>query len=166
MSRTLNLAIQQAVEMSAESNVKYIDIDSMLWGHRFCEPGIQEPDQNNPNLWFYHYPYNQDDEEEKNPAISHLNAVMNKKASSVEFDPAKTLWSDHIKAVWSTLDEEDVGNAAALYVQKYPSGNTSEKYDVWGDSLGWRGRVFHPQSIYHKSIYEAIINQYKSDTGA
>jgi len=27
-------------------------------GHRYCEPGVNEPDQHNPNLWRFHYPYN------------------------------------------------------------------------------------------------------------
>lgn len=48
MTDTLNLAIQKAISQNSESNVKYIDINSLVVdGHRFCEPGVKEPDQSN-----------------------------------------------------------------------------------------------------------------------
>lgn len=72
MTLTLNAAIKQAVSQndgsSANVTVRYIDIDSLIGtGHRFCEPGIQELDQDNHNLWFFHYPYRTDDT--NNPTI-------------------------------------------------------------------------------------------------
>ncbi|KAK4505500.1 hypothetical protein PRZ48_003463 [Zasmidium cellare] len=167
MSRLLNLAIQQAVDLNNETNVRYIDIDSFLSGHRFCEPGIQEPDQNNPNLWFYHYPYNQSDDEDSDPAVKHLNAIINKHADKIVFDPNTTLFTDHLNAVWSTIDEKAVNKAAALHVQRYGPGNlTSEKWDFWGDWIGWRAKVFHPTGAFHERIYEAVVERWLDDTGA
>lgn len=147
MSRILNLGIQLAVGLNSEDHVKYIDIDSLLDGHRFCEPGIREPDQHNPNLWFQHYPYNQGDEKE-DPAIKTLNTVMKQHVEDIQFDPERTLWTDHTNAMWSKIDAEVVEKASALHVQRYPAVNVSEKYDFWSDTIGWRARVFHPTSAF------------------
>ncbi|KUJ15589.1 esterase family protein [Mollisia scopiformis] len=96
MSITLNAAIQSAVSQNSESNVKYIDIDASLGtGHRFCEPGVNEPDQDNPSLWFWHYPYGQKDES-TNPTI-HLTWSQN-----------STLWTDYLNDFWSKVDEDQL----------------------------------------------------------
>lgn len=160
MSRLLNSAIQQAVRQNSGSNVKYIDIDGMLTGHRFCEQGITEPDQNNPNLWFWHYPYNQNDDA-SNPAINYMNSVAQANVNSLGWDPNTTLWVDYLNAFWSKIDEQEL-----LQSVNASSENATAAYDFWADTIGYRARIFHPQLNYHEAIYKAIVEQYKDDTGA
>lgn len=31
-----------------------MEIDSQFEGHRYCEEGVTEPDNNNPDIWFFH----------------------------------------------------------------------------------------------------------------
>ncbi|PQE17444.1 SGNH hydrolase-type esterase domain-containing protein [Rutstroemia sp. NJR-2017a WRK4] len=59
MDVQLNKAIEDAVSQNKDQGVTWIPIDGELNGHRFCEPGLQEPEQHNSNLWLWHYPYNE-----------------------------------------------------------------------------------------------------------
>ena len=46
-------ALLQAI-VKSNPGVMFADIDPLFEGHRFCEPGVTEPDNNNPNIWFFH----------------------------------------------------------------------------------------------------------------
>lgn len=159
MSRMLNAAIKQAVDQNSDAgyNVKYIDIDALLDGHRFCEPGIQEPDQDNENLYFYHYPYHTDSQssEPDQPVIDYLNQVATDSASALSWDPANTLWADYLDDFWSLVDEDGLNSAAE---------NVSADYNIWPDSIGYRAKIFHPQTRFGDAIYKTIVNQYLQDT--
>ena len=43
----------KAVTPKGKGSITYVDVDQWYQGHRFCEPGVTEPDYNNPNIWFY-----------------------------------------------------------------------------------------------------------------
>lgn len=131
----------------------------MLKGNRFCEPGIHEPDQHDPNLWFQHHSYNQDDEKEDS-AIKTMNSVVTQRAGDRQFDPERTLWTDQTNAMWSKVGLEVVEKASALHVQRYSAVDISDKHDLWSDTIVWRARVFHPTSAFQQKIYEATMMQY------
>lgn len=108
MSLTLNAAIQQAVNQNSVSNVKYIAIDGLLGtGHRFCEPGITKPDQESPNLWFWHYPCNENDDA-TNPSIKYLNSVAQTNVNTLTWDQNSTLWTDYLDDFWSKIDMDQL----------------------------------------------------------
>lgn len=154
MSRMLNAAIKKAVDQNIRSNaVRFIDIDASLGGKRFCEPGVKEPDQDNPNAAFFHYPY---DVEEKDPGIAYLNQVAKRSASSLLWDPKQTLWRDYMNEFWSKVDEGELNKAIG-------GGNVSAQYNFWSDTIGYRARIFHPRMPLASSIYEAIVKQYLKD---
>lgn len=158
MSITLNAAIKQAVSQNSASNVKYIDIDGLLGtGHRFCEPGNNEPNQNNPNLWYWHYPYGI---KEDNPTIDYLNSVaqVQATANNLTWDQGTTLWTDYLDDFWSTVDEDQ------LLATSGAADNVTAEADVWPDVIGARAKVFHPQLAFQQAIYKEIISQYLSDT--
>ncbi|KAF2825179.1 hypothetical protein CC86DRAFT_419014 [Ophiobolus disseminans] len=121
-------------------------------GRRFCEPGVKEPDQDNPNAGFLHYPY---DVDETNPGIAYLNQVAKRSASSLSWDPKQTLWRDYMNDFWSKVDEGELKKAIG--------GNVSAKYNFWFDTIGYRARIFHPSKLLASSYYEAIVNQYSMD---
>jgi hypothetical protein len=156
MSRMLNAAIKQAVDQNAgTSTVKYVDIDASLEGHRFCEPGVREPDQNNANAAFFHYPYGVVEEE---PGIAYLNEVAARSASSLSWDPKKTLWVDYMNDFWSKVDEEGLNKAVG-------GGDVNAVYNFWSDSIGYRARIFHPTILLAESIYKKVVEQYLQDEG-
>jgi hypothetical protein len=160
MTLTLNAAVKQAVIQNDQSSphvtVRYIDIDALSQaGHRFCEPGIQEPDQSNPNLWFFHYPYGIEDSNDA--TIQYLNSVEQANVNTLTFDPSSTLWVDYVDDFWPHVDETQLNQTVA------GSGDVNAQLDLWPDVIGARAKVFHPQAAFHMAIYQAIAAQYKQD---
>lgn len=49
MSHSLITTILAAVNRDFLNNAGCINIDNVLGGRRLCEPGVEEPMQNNPN---------------------------------------------------------------------------------------------------------------------
>ncbi|KAB8296273.1 hypothetical protein EYC80_009047 [Monilinia laxa] len=137
MSLTLNATIQKAVSQNGGSNAKYIDIDVLLGGeHPFCEPGVKEPDLNNPNLCFWHYPYNQNDynEDPIHPTIKYLNSVQSSNVNNLTWDQNSTLWTDYLNDFWSKVDEEQLNQTLG--------GNVKILIDPWPDFVGYRARQY------------------------
>jgi hypothetical protein len=126
-----------------------------LEGHRFCEPGVKEPDQNNPNAAFFHYFYEVNEEQ---PRIAYLNQVAARSASSLSWDPKKTLWVDYMNDFWSKVDEEGLNNTIG-------GGDVNAAFNFWSDSIGYRARIFHPTILLAKSIYKKVVEQYLQDEG-
>ena len=144
MSLGLNAAIQAAVARNADHNVKYIDINAGLDGHRFCEKGIKEPDQDNQNLWFWHYPYNTPSDATitlLENAASKLTAGMSIAALSAKYPNG----DDYNNAIMNAVSQKDFQAAA----DKDPKAKGHSDIDAyWGwDSIGWRAKVFHPQVV-------------------
>ena len=173
MSRTLNAAIQQAVRQNAIHNVKYIDIDGMLTGHRFCEAGVQEPDQERADTWFFHYPYKENNDA-NDSGIAYLNQVAEANANSLSWDPEKTLWVDYMNAFWDKVDENGLNQAlgdpapsvdtAKRQIGDVPPADDNAVYNFWSNTIGTRARMFHPQVAFHAAISSAILQQYEADT--
>lgn len=153
MSRLLNEAIKKACSLADPRKARYVDIDAMLDGHRFCEDGVSEPDQENANTYFFHYPYGVDDDDD--PAIQYLNEVHEASVSSLEWDPQTTLWSDYLNAFYGEVDEEGLANAL--------EGDVDAAYDIWPDTIGYRAKLFHPTMAFHERIYRQIVDQYLDD---
>ncbi|KAK2877265.1 hypothetical protein FQN49_001289 [Arthroderma sp. PD_2] len=57
MSIALNDAVQKAVKERADKGVVYIGWDDLVEGHRYCEEGKREPAPDDPDIWFYEYPF-------------------------------------------------------------------------------------------------------------
>ncbi|KAJ3473609.1 hypothetical protein NLG97_g10219 [Lecanicillium saksenae] len=160
MTRTLNAAIKKAVSQNDRSYnnvvVKYIDIDGLLGtGHRFCEPGVQEPDQYNPNLWFFHFPYIKDIPNDA--TVQYLNSVSEANVNTLTWNQNTTLWVDYMNEFWSQVDEAKLNQTVA------GSGDANAQYNLWPDTIGVRAKVFHPQPAYHRAIYDAIAKQHLDD---
>jgi hypothetical protein len=162
MSRALNTAIQSAVALNADSNVKFIDIQAngLLDGHRFCEPGIKEPDQKNENLWLFHYPYKQNEDQNPSPELQiMMNATdqitdgLDISALGVKF-PNISVFED---ALWDVVNFTEVAAVNSDPVN-------DEWWNLWRDTVGWRAKLFHPQVTYHSAIRELVLNQFIEDT--
>lgn len=158
MSDALNKAISAAVSRNSQQGVSFVDIQTTadgkdaLAGRRFCEKGVQEPDQSNTNLWFYHYPYNVDDST-GNPDVEAISAAYDQTTQGVtDFDTKWPQEYDLWDAVLGTLGE---------------SANSADDPDVdgtgfWGDTVGSRAKVFHPQTGYHSFIRDQVLAAYNA----
>lgn len=162
MSRALNAAIQSAVALNADSNVKFIDIQAngLLDGHRFCEPGIKEPDQKNENLWLFHYPYNQNEDQDPSPELQIMINATNQITDGLDISalgarfPNISAFED---ALWDAVNVTEVAAVSSDPVN-------DKWYDLWRDTVGWRAKLFHPQVPYHSAIRELVLNQFLEDT--
>ena len=56
MTDHLNAAIKKAVDRNHRDGVHFIDWDSNMNGHRYCEAGNTEPCDNCNSTWFWEYP--------------------------------------------------------------------------------------------------------------
>lgn len=53
----LVMMLNDVIKATAELHgAYYIDIDAAFEGHRFCEPGVQEPDLDRADTWFFNVP--------------------------------------------------------------------------------------------------------------
>lgn len=131
--------------------MRYIDIDTLLEGRRFCEPGVKEPDQNNPKAAFFHYPY---DIKEPGPGIDYLDQLADRTVDSLTWNPEQTMWVDYMNDFWSKIAQglnNDPGsvdaNASAIIFPK----------------IAQYAKLFHPTPLFAELIYEKIVQQYLKD---
>lgn len=163
MSLGLNKAIQAAVALN--TGVTYIDIDSALTGHRFCEEGINEPDQTNENLWLFHYPYN-----EPNPDVEITGtgqAISGPDYTSVlEAANTKVFGTSSISQLSAEYSNaravDDAFYAAIDWTQAQAIGGINVT-GFWDGTVGARAKLFHPQPPFHTWIQNTIVQKWVSD---
>ncbi|KAK7947992.1 esterase family protein [Apiospora aurea] len=142
MSVKLNQEIEKAVKMHERDGVRWIPIDPVMKGHRYCEPGVKEPDQHNDKLWLFHYPYDEPDDDR---VTEHLE----KGASSVALGKRQT-YADYENQVFDALEL---------------SGDLIQKtaFDFFWREVGNRMKVFHPQIPLHEKIRDLVLDAYAED---
>ncbi|KAK6844306.1 hypothetical protein PG995_014416 [Apiospora arundinis] len=142
MSVQLNKAIESAVKMNEKEGVKWIPIDPVMKGHRYCEPGVKEPDQHNDKLWLFHYPYNEPDPKE-------LMEPLEKAAAKVALGKNQT-YADYENQVLGALEVGD------------KPGEKDVRDSIFS-ALGNRVKVFHPQVALHQKIQDLVLDAYVQD---
>ncbi|TGO15710.1 hypothetical protein BPAE_0546g00010 [Botrytis paeoniae] len=103
--------------------------------HRFCEPGVKEPDLNNPKLWVWHYPYNSIEQNEilTDPTIIYLNSVQQANIDNMPWDQNSTLWMDYLDDFWFKVDENELNQTFGA--------NVTKQANFWPDFFGHRARI-------------------------
>jgi hypothetical protein len=146
MSVQLNKAIEDAVSRNKDQGAKWIPIDGEMNGHRFCEHGVQEPKQDNPNLWLWHYPYN---EPSDGTIDGPLQRSFDKISAGVNIQDTYQTYASFENA---QLENLDVNSSSAFL-------------DTLWKGLGNRVKVFHPQDSLHEKIRDLILDTYIGDLG-
>lgn len=150
MSLKLNRAIALAVSRNKDQGVTWIPIDDAVEGHRFCEPGVAEPDQYNSNLWLYHYPY----DEPRNDAIdAPLRDAYNNVTAGIDIDSTYPTYNSLQNAVFAAVEIPGDPSDAGLQ-------------DPFWKRLGNRVKLFHPQIILHETIRDMVLDAYAADLGS
>lgn len=160
MSDALNEAIRSAVGRNSDKGVTFIDIekdnfgDDALKGHRYCEPGVKEPDTENPELYMWHYPYKEaSDDAQTDPTVALLSGAYSQVVGQLNAQDILIKWPNTVdmqNAMYDAIDETKL--------QEKATSTTAG----W-DSIGFRARVFHPQVVYHRFIRDRIFAQYRQD---
>lgn len=162
MSDSLNKAIQDAIDRNKDSGVTFIDIQNvdgqdMLKGHRYCESGITEPNTDNPNLYFWHYPYKEAKDNAEAPIVKFFTDKFRQVVGDLSTQDSIDKWPNQLdleNAIYSAVNEDEIPDQAE---------NGDNALLGWS-SIGFRARVFHPQPRYHDFIRDRILAQYKADT--
>lgn len=157
MSDALNAAIQDAVKRNSDKGVTFIDIENVdgedkLKGHRYCEPGVKEPDTKNDKLYFWHYPYNEAKDND-DPTIKLLQDTYKQVVGDLSTQDINSKYPKHRdleNAIFDALDETKIKDKADAHTAGW-------------DSIGYRARVFHPQVQYHKFIQSRIKESRKAE---
>ncbi|KAL9069439.1 MAG: hypothetical protein Q9157_006154 [Trypethelium eluteriae] len=156
MTVVLNNAVRQAVTRNANDGVRFIDIErnidgsDALAGHRFCEPGIQEPDEQNQNLWLWHYPYAEANDKtgahNSDWQMSVLQDAWNSLSIDGDMNTQYPNDADLRNAVYGNIDRSKL--------KKDSKGDPKESaFWAW---VGVRARLFHPQLAYQDFIHKRI----------
>lgn len=162
MSDALNDAVRSAIDRNSNKGVSFIDIekdnfgDDALKGHRYCEPGVKEPDPKNTQLYLWHYPYNDAKDDQSDPTIALLQNAYNQVAGQLSAQDILTKWPNTVdmqNAMFDAIDETKIQDRADATTAGW-------------DSIGFRARVFHPQVQYHQFIRDRIFAQYRQDVPA
>ncbi|KAF2808927.1 uncharacterized protein BDZ99DRAFT_444813 [Mytilinidion resinicola] len=149
MSRGLNAAIKAAVDRNSANGVKFIDIQQGGPGldtHRFCEKDANEPNQNNPKLWFWHYPYNEPEDPTVDKVLSDAYAKTTPGMSADDINKKWPMQNDLFEAVLANVDP----------------GAEGLLDPIWR-AAGNRFKVFHPQPAFHTVIKDLILAEWKAD---
>ena len=179
MSIALNNVIKAAVDRNKDRGVKFVDMDSLLDNHRFCEEGVHEPDQNRVDTWFHHYPYKQDDSTFKTVSGQDYTKVVNDAINKVYgTDSLAVLGGKYPNtraiddAFYQAVDWQEVKRIAGPSQPPTLSGSKPQPAAdddlgaFWGYVIGDRAKLFHPVEILHNKIEWIIYDRYKADAKA
>ncbi|KAK6419602.1 hypothetical protein LTR95_017034, partial [Oleoguttula sp. CCFEE 5521] len=133
MSVKLNEAIADAVSRHTNDGVKFIPIDDVLDGHRFCEPG--------------HYPYNEPKDADLDDK---LQAAHDKISAGVDILAAYPTFAEYENAVFEATQPDSDPDASGAF-------------DFFWRRVGPRVKTFHPQTALHEVIRDKILDTYIGD---
>ena len=148
----LNNKIQQVVENNAAWDVEYVSYDDQFQGHRFCEQGNTEPDNNNPNIWFFHL---NTEGNGRTQAIDDKFAAMLSGSNNAQ-DFYNAIKSRSATAWGTDLDPNQ--NATGAYDTLFNVGDNS---DVGiQNALSGYIRIFHPTLPGINTIEDQIFSAF------
>ncbi|KAK3901862.1 SGNH hydrolase-type esterase domain-containing protein [Staphylotrichum tortipilum] len=165
MNNVVKAAAETVSKASTFGQVVFVSIDELFEGHRFCEPGVTEPNNKTPNTWFFllqgrdvspdgsllppSYP-----DEPVNLVPSECDAILNG-----DTPPLGDGWGEFMLCAAQQGTAE--GNQLADWITDDSDGNLLGGIGI---PEAW-GKAFHPKSIGHARIKQAIIDRLGS-TGA
>lgn len=53
MNEHINAAVERTKTAWGSNSITFVDYNHKFNGHRFCEPGVVEPDNKNENTWIF-----------------------------------------------------------------------------------------------------------------
>lgn len=163
--KMINTQIQTAVDSFRDTNkdsngnplVKFVDIDSIAQGHRFCEQGKQEPVKNDDDIWFFQF----SDDETKDNDLRHefYNQVADNISKSLTIEDL----GDELLNGTLTVTAQDFLQAEVNVAIANPSLAASINAEgILTDRL----KTCHPKIQYHVLIEQKLRDMVKADYSA
>lgn len=182
----LNSLIQSTIsDINTARNsqqIHYIDMDSRFDGHRWCEPGTQEPDPDNPNTYFFLSAWpdiaiDGDTAAESTNATEtdEITALMN--AGSIQLPDADTCQAalgsgpDPYAAFMCDVAIHVKANSSSLIAQSLDRANQAiANQDYSSQDVSWwlptrQIKTFHPRSPGMMFYAGAAVGGMLSDWG-
>ncbi|KAJ4293023.1 hypothetical protein N0V88_005687 [Collariella sp. IMI 366227] len=166
MNNVVKAAAETVSRDSLFGQVVFVSIDELFEGHRFCEQGVNEPDNKTPNTWFFllqgrdaapdgsllppSYP-----DEPANLTPGECEALLNG-----ETPPFGDGWGEFMLCAAQQGAAE--GKQPADWI--FDDGNGNDDFSGINLPEAW-GKAFHPKSIGHARIRQAIVSRL-TGTGA
>jgi len=131
-----------------------------LDGHRFCEAGKNEPNQDNPDLWFWHYPYHASDSDDTAIDATYQDAYNNVTSG---------LNAAAVASKWPTYTAFEDALYDVINMNQLTTESTSVPGEVgaqgpWDGVIGYRAKLFHPQVDYHSYIRDTVLHRMQVDS--
>ncbi|KAK3375383.1 SGNH hydrolase-type esterase domain-containing protein [Podospora didyma] len=147
----LKSGIEEINGRFARPKVFFVDYDSEFDGHRFCEPGVQEPDYMSTNTWFF-LPAGLDNARDVAPVVE-TDTIS---PGSPLVDPETCLAEAERSGDWGAK----VVCYMAMAKKRDPALRPRHDRIMAKDSMWYvptsYGKTFHPRSLGHEVIRDRI----------
>ena len=151
LAKDLNQKIQDVVKNNEQWDVEYADYDVEFGGHRFCEEGSTEPDDNNPGIWFFHL---------NTEGNGRTQAIDDKYAAMLDVNGNKDNFYADIKkrstTVWATGLNGQPDSAAYDLLFKVGDNNDVSIQNALSGYI----RIFHPTRPGIDTMTTKIFKQF------
>ncbi|KAI4134836.1 MAG: hypothetical protein LQ347_001191 [Umbilicaria vellea] len=115
---------------------------------------IASPDQQNKKLWFWHYPYNEPNNDTATEIMQEAYDKLTVGISTADLSSKYPNTTNYTNAVFDAVDWQKVQQV---------NGSDLEAQWLWV-WVGKRAKIFHPQVPFHTHIKDVVLAQYKKDT--
>ncbi len=163
----LNTKIQAAVNnvngRTAFGDIRYLDTTPLFVGHRFCEEGVQEPDKNNRNTWFFLMTSNDADANGnlgEQPDVGPPVDLQPSECSAILAQEGPIAFGDEWGKYLICAVKQGVGQGKA--VASWLNGTDDGFSGSVGLPESWT-KAFHPKSVGHGAIVTAIENNMRDE---
>ncbi len=163
----LNTKIQAAVNnvngRNVFGDVRFLDTTPLFVGHRFCEQGVQEPDKNNPNTWFFLMTSNDanaDGNLGDQPDVGPPVDLQPAECSAILAQEGPIAFGDEWGKYLICAVKQGVGQGKT--VASWLNGTGDNFSGSVGLPESWT-KAFHPKSVGHRAIVSAIAENLQDD---
>ncbi|KAL7814900.1 SGNH hydrolase [Trichoderma aethiopicum] len=143
----------------AEPRVLFVDYDEAFEGHRFCEPGVIEPDYARNETWFFLVGGLDNNLEAEKPVLGAQDALL--PPGSPLVDPEICLEPAQESGDWGEL----ALCMMAMAAEKDPMLRTADGQVVAENSMWYvptyYGKTFHPRSLGHMAMRDWIYKAWR-----
>jgi hypothetical protein len=155
--REMNAQIRDAVTRAdakwGPGRVEFVDTNPAFESHRFCEPGVHEPDLHNPNTWFFLI------DSQDSPTVPSLPPPPPQDPPPDDFNPAEC--EEILGRESSTLGEEWAKQILCAIIKGLSEGLELEP---WVNETLASGpqlkettqQIFHPKSRGNQAVKDAV----------
>ncbi|KAL6808607.1 SGNH hydrolase [Trichoderma camerunense] len=142
----------------AEPRVLFVDYDDAFEGHRFCEPGVIEPDYARNETWFFLVGGLDNTE---TPVLGASDALL--PLDSPLVDPVNCLGPAQKSGDWGEMALCMMATAASKDVElRKADGRVVAENSMWYVPT-YYGKTFHPRSLGHMAMRDRIYKAWREN---